>query len=373
MPQAFQSWYQHDIDAWQGSAAVQEMTDSEYRAFHHLLMAQFQSEDGMLPDDDKLLAKLSRKRAEWPQIREAVLEEFESGGNGRIYNVRMHNEWKRSRDNYAKCVNASKAATEARRRKTKPANHIHADIDRSPSGDHMDSIGSAHGHPIEQNTIQHKRVEEPSARTARDEHPISGEMVAQSVMFELRISGRDLRNVLDDVCRAEIKHGELPGNVRDRMILAWQDYASPQTAAQLEYTTGAAKFFGEGRWKDRNTWPWKAGASNGTNQVNRTKAQQRSDNSDAAIFSAWSHLAGGTGAGEASAADEGELPDAGGDGRDGSFVAGGLDRAGHQARHDGVAGRTQAAPRLIEVPSVPGGHRGTHHAGAGGEAYAARC
>jgi hypothetical protein len=205
------------------------------------------------------------------------------------------------------------------------------------------------------------------------EHPISGEMVAQSVLFELRISGRDLRNVLDDVCRAEIKHGEVPGLIRDRMVRAWQDYTAPQTVAQLEYTTGAAKFFGEGRWKDRNTWPWKAGVSNGSNQGNRTKAQQRSANSDAAILDAWSDLAGAAGVGEAGIADEGELSNAGGDGGDGGAVAGGLDGARHQARHVSPGGRPQATPRVIEIPAVPSGHRGTHHAGAGGEAYAARC
>ncbi|MEG9430730.1 DUF1376 domain-containing protein [Terriglobus sp. ADX1] len=83
----------HDIDAWCGSASVQDMNDAQYRAFHNLIMAQFQSEDGMLPDDERLLAKLSRKRAEWDQVREVVLDEFEKGGDGRLYNPRCYKEW----------------------------------------------------------------------------------------------------------------------------------------------------------------------------------------------------------------------------------------------------------------------------------------
>lgn len=102
MPEPWQSWVKIDIDAWQGSATVQEMTDAEYRAYDNLLKAQFQQPDGMLPNDEKELAKLSRKRADWPQIREHVLEQFKQGPEGRIFNARMYNEWLKAQELHLK-------------------------------------------------------------------------------------------------------------------------------------------------------------------------------------------------------------------------------------------------------------------------------
>ncbi|ADV83854.1 YdaU family protein [Terriglobus saanensis] len=114
MPEPWQSWVKIDIDAWQGSATVQEMTDAEYRAYDNLLKAQFQQPDGMLPNDEKELAKLSRKRADWPQIREHVLEQFKQGPEGRIFNARMYNEWLKAQELHLKRKNGGKATSERR-------------------------------------------------------------------------------------------------------------------------------------------------------------------------------------------------------------------------------------------------------------------
>lgn len=105
MRESWQRWYPHDIASWNSSAGVQSFTDAAYRAFHMLLMAQFESEDGMLPDDPRQLAKLSRMGVRWMEpragystIAEEVMEEFEAAPNGRLYNSRMYQEWKRARD-----------------------------------------------------------------------------------------------------------------------------------------------------------------------------------------------------------------------------------------------------------------------------------
>jgi uncharacterized protein YdaU (DUF1376 family) len=102
MPSKWQQWYPHDIDAWQGSIIIQDLSDSAYRAVHNLLMAQFQSEDGMLPAEEKELARLSRKRQVWDQIRDEVLDCFETGGDDRIYNSRMYQEWAEAKVNFEK-------------------------------------------------------------------------------------------------------------------------------------------------------------------------------------------------------------------------------------------------------------------------------
>ena len=79
------------IDAWQASAAVQNMTHAEHRAFLNLLMASWQTDDCGLPNNDKELAKLSRMRAEWPEVRDVVLDEFDLI-DGRYYNAKLLKE-----------------------------------------------------------------------------------------------------------------------------------------------------------------------------------------------------------------------------------------------------------------------------------------
>src|SRR6185437_13200889 len=118
MPENWQRWYPHDIQSWNSSAGVQAFTDAAYRAFHTLLMAQFESEDGMLPNDARQLAKLSRMGVRWleprtgyPTIAEEVMEEFEAGPEGRVYNARMYKEWLRSRMVFEKRSKGGKAKT----------------------------------------------------------------------------------------------------------------------------------------------------------------------------------------------------------------------------------------------------------------------
>lgn len=106
-------WMPLYIDAWQGSATVQSMTDAEHRAFLNLLMEAWQSEDCGLPADEAQLAKLSRKRAEWAEVRTAVLDEFELI-DGRYYNARLLKEHRRALEKREKCSAAGKAGNLAR-------------------------------------------------------------------------------------------------------------------------------------------------------------------------------------------------------------------------------------------------------------------
>jgi len=117
MPAKWQQWYPHAIDAWNGSAFVQCLSDAGYRAYHNLLMEQYQQDDGMLPDDDRQLSLLSRSGIHWlqkrknlPTIREEVMVAFESGGPGRIFNHRQYDEWITAQKKYRK--NKSDGPTE---------------------------------------------------------------------------------------------------------------------------------------------------------------------------------------------------------------------------------------------------------------------
>jgi len=93
----WQRWYQHEIDKWQGSATVQTFSDVAYRGFHNLIMAQFQTDDGKLPNNPAQLAKLSRLGPRWAKAADEVLAEFQDDGNGRIFNATQYKAWEAAR------------------------------------------------------------------------------------------------------------------------------------------------------------------------------------------------------------------------------------------------------------------------------------
>jgi|GEM_PF-6692524 len=114
MPAIWQQWMALDIDAWQGSSAVQQMSDTEQIAYLNLILAEFQQPDGMLPSDEKELAKLSRRRPRWAEVREIVLEQFKPGTDGRIFNERCLREWGKAKAKYES--GQAKAAEVSRKR-----------------------------------------------------------------------------------------------------------------------------------------------------------------------------------------------------------------------------------------------------------------
>jgi hypothetical protein len=100
-----------------------------------------------------------------------------------------------------------------------------------------------------------KQPSSSSSSTSKQSGEISAEMVTRGVLAELRLSGRDLSVVLDEVCRAELKHGRDATELRDALMAAWTDYDKAKPS--LTYFKGAAKFFGDGDWRNKEGWPWK--------------------------------------------------------------------------------------------------------------------
>ena len=64
MPHTWQQWYPRYVDKWDGSKRIAALSDAAYRAVDSLLNAQFQSADGMLPDDDWELKVLSGRNGD---------------------------------------------------------------------------------------------------------------------------------------------------------------------------------------------------------------------------------------------------------------------------------------------------------------------
>lgn len=124
MTEDWQQWYKHKIDAWQASATVQTLTDAGYRAFHNLLMAQFQQPDGKLPESDQELAKYSRRGLDWnrprrgaPTIAEEVMPHFISDGAGRVFNPTQYKIWQDSLERHRKHVDRTAKANAAKAQK----------------------------------------------------------------------------------------------------------------------------------------------------------------------------------------------------------------------------------------------------------------
>ena len=121
--------------------------------------------------------------------------------------------------------------------------------------------------PSVKNTVVSVPVPVSSTYT---EEGISPEMVAQGVLQELSLSGRDLSVVLEEVCRARIKAGDDPTELRDRIMNSYREFMAAAEAGKFAYRWGLKVFFGEGNWMDSKRWPWREnGANHGTGFKNK--------------------------------------------------------------------------------------------------------
>lgn len=148
----WQLWYPHHIDAWQGSATIQIFTDAAYRGFHNLIMEQFQAPDGMLPDDDIQLARMSRLGARWEAVKGDVRAALTSNGAGRIYSNTQYLLWQsataRHATHLATMEELNKRRAEKREAKAKASDDRNDDRngsrndDRNEIGNRKKEIGN---------------------------------------------------------------------------------------------------------------------------------------------------------------------------------------------------------------------------------------
>lgn len=87
---------------------------------------------------------------------------------------------------------------------------------------------------------------------------MSPEMLAKQVQFETRISGWEILPIITEQCRfAQLE--EADDEIVDSMVTAWRDLTTAMAEQKLRHSWGAAKFFGEGHWKNKAAWTWKDG------------------------------------------------------------------------------------------------------------------
>lgn len=97
----WKTWYPHHINLWRGSLAVQGMSDGAYRGYHNLIMSQWESEDGTLPNDDGMLARYSGLFSRWKKFKPEIMLHFYDR-NGRIFNQVQYDHWIKAREVYEK-------------------------------------------------------------------------------------------------------------------------------------------------------------------------------------------------------------------------------------------------------------------------------
>jgi len=83
-----------DVDAWLSSYTVERMSGEQVKAYLYLLCRSWaELPTATLPNDDGELALMARVPAtRWDEIKGPILAQFQSDGNGRIFNVRLKKE-----------------------------------------------------------------------------------------------------------------------------------------------------------------------------------------------------------------------------------------------------------------------------------------
>jgi uncharacterized protein YdaU (DUF1376 family) len=75
--------------------------------------------------------------------------------------------------------------------------------------------------------------------------------VARGVAVKLRIVGQDIISVLHDQAEFELKDGDTPENIGDRMVDSWRAYDKVKAEAKF----GVKNFFASGEWRKHKPTP----------------------------------------------------------------------------------------------------------------------
>lgn len=135
-------------DAYLGDTT--HLTTLEHGAYLLLLMAQWRSRDGRLPDDDKLLARYVKATpGEWKKVRE-ILSPFFLIRGGFWIQLRLQDEWKFVRDKREKNIRAGKVS--ALKRKGRHSTDVITDV--STEGQHEGNQPTTHNpQPIKKESL----------------------------------------------------------------------------------------------------------------------------------------------------------------------------------------------------------------------------
>jgi hypothetical protein len=253
LAERWQQWMPHDIDAWQGSANVQALSDLAYRAVHNLLQDMWKQEDCALPVEDKELSKRSRVASRWTDCRDEVLDYFvDRTEGGRITHRVLVRKWHEAREKYEENHRARSEAG-----KKGAARRWNGNAIAEPSGSHSKTMANDGNNTGTSTGTEQEKL--PVLRVPVGIVKFDHSMVSQGVLMELRLSGANLARNVSEVAKAEIEAGADGLKLMERMSESGRQYLKAKSDGKFSFPPGLEKFYGEGLWRDPKLWPWKEG------------------------------------------------------------------------------------------------------------------
>lgn len=155
MSEPWNQWYPHEIDIWQGSGAIQILSDTAYRAVHNIIMEMWKSEDCAL--EEKELHQASRVLDRYAGVRDEVLAYMDRTEDGRITHFVQRKKWER-----AKLVYEARQSAAKKTNKTKPKDAVPSKAPRSAKQSAPIAARSADTLRVTETLTTTKKVQVPS-------------------------------------------------------------------------------------------------------------------------------------------------------------------------------------------------------------------
>lgn len=233
------------IDRWRQSDAFARMTAEEQGLYRNLCDEVVLREDGIIPDDPRILAKASGDHEAWARSGKSVLKSMKrvAGGWTNETALKVKTESERR----------SKKQREYRNSGNASGNDVGNEIGNEPDNEHR---------PPEQ---EQKQGKNPSPKTTPVQRPSSPSVVSRSdADAATRARSGDLREALQDLRRREHDFSEKP----DQAILDCAVFHAPTgpvridtcaNVALLRATTGKVRAYGQAKKrkagpKDSSDW-----------------------------------------------------------------------------------------------------------------------
>ena len=96
------------VDDWLTSEAVSDFTLEQRGAYLELLLRQWKSPDGMLPKDERSLARMSGLGRQWRKLGRPIIARCFVKRRDGLVNPRCRAEWERARDRSVQATDAAR-------------------------------------------------------------------------------------------------------------------------------------------------------------------------------------------------------------------------------------------------------------------------
>ena len=96
------------VDDWLTSDAIDGFTVEQEGAYLRLLLRQWKSKTGMLPRDERELARISRLGERWRELGKPIIDRCFVKRRFGLVNLRLRNEWERAEKRSAVNANAAR-------------------------------------------------------------------------------------------------------------------------------------------------------------------------------------------------------------------------------------------------------------------------